>query len=211
MAAPLRRSAPSLQTSATSSRSPQSLSTFSAHIATIVETDRALELPALVLLDEVGGGTDPAEGGALGTAILEHFRRRGAVVVATTHDDVLKSYAATTAGVTTAAFGFNPETYTPTYRLIYGAPGRSLAFEIAERLGIPPDVIANARARRTGRESQLAEHLSMVDRQLAGLEQERAKITGERQTMAAERQRMLERETRLAEREAVLKKRLDDR
>jgi DNA mismatch repair protein MutS2 len=189
----------------------QSLSTFSAHIATIVETNRALELPALVLLDEVGSGTDPAEGAALGTAILEHFRRRGAVVVATTHDDALKSYAATTDGVTTAAFGFNPETYAPTYRLIYGAPGRSLAFEIAERLGLPPDVIANARARRTGRESQLAEHLAMVDRQLAGLEHERGQLGAERQGLAAERQRLIERETRLAEREAVLKKRLDDR
>ena len=64
--------------------------------------DRALELPALVLLDEVGSGTDPIEGGALGTAIIDHFRRRGALVVATTHDDALKSYAATTDGVLTA-------------------------------------------------------------------------------------------------------------
>jgi len=188
-----------------------SLSTFSAHIATIVATDRALDLPALVLLDEVGGGTDPAEGGALGTAILEHFRRRGAVVVATTHDDVLKSYASTTEGVTTAAFGFTPETFAPTYRLLYGAPGRSLAFEVAERLGIPAHVIADARARRTGRESQLAAHLAMVDRQMAGLEQERARASSERQTIAAERQRLLDREARLVEREAVLKKRLDDR
>ena len=76
-----------------------SLSTFSAHIANIVAMDRALELPALVLLDEVGGGTDPVEGGALGAAIIDHFRRRGALVVATTHDDTLKSYAATTDGV----------------------------------------------------------------------------------------------------------------
>jgi DNA mismatch repair protein MutS2 len=188
-----------------------SLSTFSGHIATIVDMERALELPALVLLDEVGGGTDPAEGGALGTAILEHFRRRGAVIIATTHDDVLKSYAATTDGVMTAAFGFNPETYAPTYRLIYGAPGRSLAFEIAERLGMPASVVADARARRSGRESQLAAHLSQVDQQLAAVERERVQTAGERQAVAAERQKLLERETRLAEREAVLKKHLDDR
>ena len=75
------------------------------------------------------------------------------LVVATTHDDALKSYAATTEGVEAAAFGFNPETYAPTYRLIYGAPGRSLALEIAERLGMPAGVIADARARRSGRES----------------------------------------------------------
>ena len=144
-----------------------SLSTFSAHVANIVAMDRALELPALVLLDEVGGGTDPIEGGALGAAVVDHFRARGATVVATTHDDALKSYAATTDGASTAAFGFNPETYAPTYRLIYGAPGRSLALEIAERLGMPADVIAAARARRSTRESQLAEHLARIDRELA--------------------------------------------
>src|SRR5215471_4930790 len=122
-----------------------SLSTFSARIANIVEMNRALELPALVLLDEVGSGTDPIEGGALGTAVIEHFRRRGAVVVATTHDEALKSYAATTPGVATAAFGFEEKTYAPTYRLIYGAPGRSLAIEIADRLGMPASVVDDAR------------------------------------------------------------------
>ncbi len=84
-----------------------SLSTFSAHIANLVAMDRELELPALVLLDEVGSGTDPVEGGALGAAVIDHFRRRGAIVVATTHDDALKSYGATTDGVAVAAFGFN--------------------------------------------------------------------------------------------------------
>jgi len=141
-----------------------SLSTFSAHIAHLVEMERALELPALVLLDEVGGGTDPVEGGALGIAVIDHFITRGAVVIATTHDDMLKSYGATTAAVSAAAFGFVPETYAPTYRLIYGAPGRSLALEIAERLGMPANVIADARRRRSGRESQLAAHLERVDK-----------------------------------------------
>jgi DNA mismatch repair protein MutS2 len=188
-----------------------SLSTFSAHIAHLVEMDRALELPALVLLDEVGGGTDPQEGGALGTAVIEHFRRRGAVVVATTHDEALKSYAATTAGVATAGFGFDPETYAPTYRIVYGAPGRSLALEIAERLGMPSSVISDARARRSGRESQLAAHLARVDHELAALDRERKAAADDRKALAAERERVLEREARLAEREAVLKRRLDDR
>jgi len=188
-----------------------SLSTFSAHIAHLVEMDRALELPALVLLDEIGSGTDPLEGGALGTAVIEHFRRRGAVVVATTHDEALKSYAATTAGVATAAFGFDAETYAPTYRLVYGAPGRSLAIEIAERLGMPSSVIADARARRSGRESQLAAHLARVDQELAALDRERKATADDRQSLAGERERLLEREARLAEREAVLKRRLDDR
>ena len=137
-----------------------SLSTFSAHIAQLVDIDRQLELPALILLDEVGSGTDPLEGGALGAAVVDHFRQRGAVVVATTHDDVLKSYAAITPGVLTAGFGFHPDTYAPTYRLTYGAPGRSLAFEIAERLGMPARVIEQARSRLSGRESMLSAQIS---------------------------------------------------
>lgn len=188
-----------------------SLSTFSARIANLVAMERALEAPALVLLDEVGGGTDPIEGGALGTAVIDHFRRRGATVVATTHDDALKSYAATTAGVATAAFGFNAETFAPSYRLIYGAPGRSLALEIAERLGMPAAVIADARQRRSGRESLLAAHLARVDRELETLQQERDRLEADRQAFAAERRRVLEKEARLTERESLLKKRTDDK
>ena len=188
-----------------------SLSTFSARIAHLVEMERALELPALVLLDEVGSGTDPVEGGALGTAVIDHFLRRGATIVATTHDDALKSYAATTAGVAAAAFGFVAETYAPTYRLVYGAPGRSLALEIAERLGMPAPVIADARARRSGRESQLAAHLDRVDKELAVLNAEKTLTRKEREGLAAERLSLQEREARLAEREAVLKRRMDDK
>jgi DNA mismatch repair protein MutS2 len=188
-----------------------SLSTFSAHIAHLVSFNRHLELPALVLLDEVGGGTDPVEGGALGAAVIDHFRRRGAVVVATTHDDALKSYGATTEGVTVAAFGFNAETFAPTYTLIYGAPGRSLALEIARRLGMPGDVIADAERRRTGRESLLAAHLARVDQELSVVEQEKRRLRDERAGLDSERRALLERESRLAEREAVLKKRLDDK
>jgi DNA mismatch repair protein MutS2 len=188
-----------------------SLSTFSARIAHLVEMERALELPALVLLDEVGGGTDPIEGGALGTAVIDHFRRRGATVVATTHDDSLKSYAATTDGIAAAAMGFVPETYAPTYRLVYGAPGRSLALEIAERLGMPASVVAAARARRSDRETQLAEHLARVDKEIATLEQERQALGDERRGVAEERKQLLTRESHVTEREAVLRRRLDDR
>jgi DNA mismatch repair protein MutS2 len=173
--------------------------------------DAALELPALVLLDEVGSGTDPIEGGALGAAVIEHFRRRGACLVVTTHDETLKSFATSTDGVEAAAFGFDPDSYKPTYRLRYGVPGRSLALEIAERLGMPASVIADARARRSGRESVLAAHLSKVDKELAALAAERGALARDRDGLAEERQRVLEREARLAEREAVLKRRLDDR
>jgi len=187
------------------------LSTFSAHIANVVATDRALALPALVLLDEAGGGTDPNEGGALATAIIDHFRRRGAMVVATTHFDALKTYASTTDGVAMAGFGFNPETFAPTYRLHYGSPGSSLALEIATRLGLPAGIIEQARAQRTQREAQLAEHLAQVERERQGLEHEHRLVARERQ-MVEETQRKLQgREQELRDREETFRKRLDQR
>src|SRR5918995_2747540 len=121
------------------------LSTFSWHITNIASMDRSLALPALVLLDELGAGTDPLEGGALGVAIIEHFRTRGAIVISTSHYEALKTYAATTPGVVAAAFGFTPDTYEPTYQIQYGSPGRSLALEMAGRLGLTGTIIDNPR------------------------------------------------------------------
>ena len=188
-----------------------SLSTFSARVANIIAMERAIGARALVLLDEVGSGTDPVEGAALGTAIIDHFWRRGALVVATTHDDALKSYAATTDGVQAAAFGFDQKTYAPTYRLVYDAPGRSLALEVAERLGMPADIVADARARRSGRESQLAAHIARLDAQLADLGAARATLDESQTALERQRATVLAREGRLAEREAVLKTRLNER
>jgi DNA mismatch repair protein MutS2 len=186
-----------------------SLSTFSAHITNVVSMDRNLALPALVLLDEVGAGTDPVEGGALGTAVIDHFRARSAHLIATTHYDSLKSYASTTAGVTSAAFGFDPQTFAPTYRLIYGSPGRSLALEIAARLGMPASVIAAARDNLTEREKQLAEHLARVDHDLRALELERKQAMQERMAVAEAERRLRTREASVREREETLRKRLD--
>ena len=187
------------------------LSTFSAHIANVVATDQALALPALVLLDEAGGGTDPNEGGALATAIIDHFRRRGAMVVATTHFDALKTYASTTEGVATAGFGFNPETFAPTYRLHYGSPGSSLALEIATRLGLPADIIGQARAQRTKREAQLADHLAQVERERQGLEHEHRLVARERQMVEETQKKLQGREQELRDREETFRKRLDQR
>src|SRR6185503_17491001 len=150
---------------------------------------------ALVLLDEVGAGTDPGEGGALGTAVIDHFRRRGAHLIATTHYDALKSYASTTEGVVSSAFGFDPETFAPTYQLIYGSPGRSLAIEIAKRLGMPSGVIAAARDNLTDREQQLAEHLAKVDAEMRHLERERRGMADERAAVQATERRLKARET----------------
>ncbi len=164
-----------------------SLSTFSGHITNIVAMESRLVLPALVLLDEVGAGTDPVEGGALGAAIIDHFRRRGALVAATTHDDMLKSYASTTGGVACAGFGFDPDTYAPTYRLTYGSPGRSLALEIAARLGVPPSIVDDARGRRSAREAQLAEHLARVERDMALVNAQRTELEAGRRQLEDER------------------------
>ena len=163
-----------------------SLSTFSGHITNIVSMESRLALPALVLLDEVGAGTDPVEGGALGAAIIDHFRRRGALVAATTHDDMLKSYASTTDGVACAGFGFDPDTYAPTYRLTYGSPGRSLALEIATRLGVPPSIVDDARGRRSAREAQLAEHLARVERDMAQVKAQRTELEAGRRQLEDE-------------------------
>jgi DNA mismatch repair protein MutS2 len=188
-----------------------SLSTFSAHITNVVSMDRDLHLPALVLLDEVGAGTDPVEGGALGTAVIDHFRKRGAHLIATTHYDALKTYAATTEGVQSAAFGFDAETFAPTYRLIYGSPGRSLAIEIAARLGMPPSVVSAARANLGDREKQLADHLAKMDNELRAVEHDRRLVARERQTMAESEQRLRGREEAIRHREETFNRRLNER
>jgi DNA mismatch repair protein MutS2 len=187
------------------------LSTFSSHIKNIVDMNAALDLPALVLLDEAGAGTDPVEGGALAMAMIDHFRRRGARVVATTHYDALKTYAATTDGVMAAGFGFDPKTFAPTYKLNYGSPGSSLALEIATRLGLPASIIEQARTHRSERESQLAEHLARVEKDVQHLEHERRLAARERQTLADTAAKLQAREADLRNREETFRRRLDER
>ena len=185
------------------------LSTFSGHLSNIVAMDRRLALPSLILLDEVGAGTDPVEGGALGCAVVEHFRARGAHVVATSHDDVLKSYGATTAGAAVAAFGFDPETFAPTYRLIYGSAGRSLALEIAGRLGLAPEIITAAADRRSAREAQLAEHLARIDSDRRKIDALRGELDERDRSLTARAAELTGLESELEEREAAGRKRLE--
>ncbi|MGB7219364.1 MAG: Smr/MutS family protein, partial [Vicinamibacterales bacterium] len=187
-----------------------SLSTFSGHIANIAAMDARLATPALVLLDEVGSGTDPIEGGALGVAVVDHFRRRGAIVVATSHYEALKTYASTSEGVTSAAFGFDADTFAPTYRLIYGSPGRSLALEIAGRLGLNPTIVAAARANISAREARLAEHLAKIDHDMRALEHEQRLVARERETIESAGARMRQREEALGQREQTFRRRLNE-
>jgi DNA mismatch repair protein MutS2 len=188
-----------------------SLSTFSGHIANVVSMERNLSLPALVLLDEVGAGTDPVEGGALGIAVIDHFRKRGAHLIATTHYDALKSYASTTEGVTSAAFGFDPDSFAPTYRLVYGSPGRSLAIEIAARLGLPQGVIAAARENLSEEQKQLADHLARVDKELRAIEQQRQELSKQRAAVADSERKLRGREESVREREETFRRRLDNK
>jgi DNA mismatch repair protein MutS2 len=187
------------------------LSTFSWHITNIVDMDRMLALPALVLFDELGAGTDPAEGGALATAVVDHFKSRGAMVVCTSHSDAVKTYATATPGVTVAAFGFDPESFAPSYRLVYGSPGRSLALEIAGRIGLSPSILAKARQNVSERDAQLAEHLAKIDQNLHDLDHERRLVARERQVLSESESRLKAREDGLRQREETLRRRTEDR
>jgi DNA mismatch repair protein MutS2 len=187
-----------------------SLSTFSGHVANIAAMDRHLVVPALVLLDEVGSGTDPVEGGALGVAIIDHFRQRGARVIATSHYDALKTYASTTDEVTAAAFGFDAETFEPTYQLVYGSAGRSLALEIAGRLGLNPSIVAAARRNLSERDAQLADHLAKIDHDMRALDHEHRLAARERQTLEADGVRLRQREETLRQREEASRTRLNE-
>jgi DNA mismatch repair protein MutS2 len=127
----------------------QSLSTFSSHLRRITAIVEAAGPDTLVLLDELGAGTDPTEGSALAQALLDHFIRAGALVAATTHYAELKAYAHTTEAARNASVEFDLDTLSPTYRLTIGLPGGSQAFSIAERLGLPETIVTDARSRLT--------------------------------------------------------------
>ena len=142
----------------------QSLSTFSSHLRNVVRFVAAAGPRALVLLDEVGAGTDPTEGSALAMAIVARLLEEGAWVAATTHYAELKAFAETHPGVTNAAVEFDVKTLRPTYHLRIGLPGKSQAFAIAERLGLPAEILADARERISAEHASMEETLAAIAR-----------------------------------------------
>ena len=154
----------------------QSLSTFSSHMNNIVSIIEKAENNTLVLLDELGAGTDPTEGAALAIAILEYLRSKNASVLATTHYTELKKYAIATAGVENASMEFNVETLSPTYRLTVGIPGKSNAFEISAKLGLTGEIIEKARTLLKGGDIKFEEVITAMesDRKAAEAERDQA-------------------------------------
>ncbi len=183
----------------------QSLSTFSGHMRSIVRIVEAAGPGCLVLLDELGAGTDPTEGSALAQALLDHFIAAGALVAATTHYAELKAFAHNSAQTENASVEFNIETLSPTYRLRIGLPGTSQAFAIAERLGLPGALVDDARSRLSRADAEFEQTLVSIKEAQLTAEESLARATeAEERARAARREAEEERQRARHEREQAM-------
>ena len=175
----------------------QSLSTFSSHMTNIVGILECCESDSLLLFDELGAGTDPVEGAALAISIIEKARSKGALIAATTHYAELKGYALTSEGVSNASCEFNIETLKPTYKLIIGIPGKSNAFAISKRLGLPDDIINDAKSRVSTESTAFEDALSDLESTRRSLEDKKSKTESLLRQADIDRQEVMELKTKL--------------
>jgi DNA mismatch repair protein MutS2 len=165
----------------------QNLSTFSAHVSNINRISQETTERSLVLLDELGSATDPEEGAALAVAIADYFRRRGCLSIVSTHHTALKVYAANAPGVLNAAVGFDEQTLAPTFELRIGVPGASAGINIAQRIGLNPEIVADARAKLTSQAQDVGRFLDRLHSDLREIDNERVQIRRQEQELALER------------------------
>lgn len=185
----------------------QSLSTFSSHMGNIARFVSMAGPGTLILMDEMGAGTDPVEGSSLAMAVMDRLAESGARVVATTHYSELKSFAFQKQNVENAAMEFDPESLRPTFRLIMGLPGRSNAFEISERLGLPREIVDRARSYLEGRQTRADSLIRQIEEDSLRLEADRERIhLAVRETQVAREEAERELERIKCERDTVLAK-----
>lgn len=183
----------------------QSLSTFSGHITNITRILAHADQRSLVILDELGAGTDPQEGAALARALMTHLLARGITTMVTTHHPELKAYAHASAGVVNASMEFDLDTLQPTYRLTIGLPGRSNALAIAKRLGMPDEIVNDARGELNPSDLQVDDLLDEIHRQRDMAQAARAAAEEDRQTARQKQAELVERLEQIEdERQAVL-------